>query len=210
MEAWYRITRPRAEVSEGRSFNPDEFAIALEQVAADRGPEDYRKPEQFLDRTCFTRALKEHMGMVLRRLAGRTENSAPVMTLVTQFGGGKTHTLTALFHLGKHGSRIKSHPAIQQLLSEAGLSDVPTTKVAVFVGNAYDPGPGRETPWMDLARQLAGDEGVAGLAGERVAVGRRIDGEDPEAERREQQVHVVQVQVPEQENDERQRGERGA
>lgn len=163
MEAWYKITTPRAEVREGRSFNPDEFAIALEQVAADRGPEDYRKPEQFLDRTCFTRALKEHMGMVLRRLAGRTEHSAPVMTLVTQFGGGKTHTLTALFHLGKHGRRVKGHPAIQQLLSEAGLDDVPTTKVAVFVGNAYDPGPGRETPWMDVARQLAGDEGVAAL-----------------------------------------------
>ena len=46
---------------------------------------------KFFSRTGFTRALGEHMGMVLRRLAGRTENSAPVMTLVTQFAGGKTH-----------------------------------------------------------------------------------------------------------------------
>jgi len=163
MEPWYRVTTPRAEVREGRSFNPDEFAIALEQVAADRGPDDYRKPEQFFARTCFTRALKEHMGMVLRRLAGQTEHSAPVMTLVTQFGGGKTHTLTALFHLAKHGSRVKGDPAIQQLLSDAGLTDLPTAKVAVFVGNAYDPGEGRETPWIDVARQLAGDAGVAAL-----------------------------------------------
>jgi hypothetical protein len=38
---------------------------------------------------------------------------------------------------------------------------VPHAKVAVFVGNAWDPQPGRETPWIDLARQLGGDAGVA-------------------------------------------------
>lgn len=68
MEPWYRVATPRAEVREGRSFNPDEFAVALEQVAAGRGPDDYRKPEQFFARTQFTPALKEHMGMVLRRM----------------------------------------------------------------------------------------------------------------------------------------------
>ena len=163
MEPWYKVTTPRAEVREGRSFNPDEFAIALEQVAAGGGPDDYRDPVKFFARTCFTRALKEHMGMVLRRLSGRTEHSAPVMTLVTQFGGGKTHTLTALFHLAKHSSRVKDEQAIKQLLSDSGLSELPMAKVAVFVGNAYDPGEGRETPWIDIARQLAGREGVATL-----------------------------------------------
>ena len=58
MEPWYKNTIPRAEVREGRSFNPDEFAIALEQVAADRGPDDYRDPVKFFSRTCFTRALR--------------------------------------------------------------------------------------------------------------------------------------------------------
>ena len=56
-----------------RSFSPEEFAIALEQVVAGTAPEEYRDPEQFFSRTCFTRALNEHAGMVLRRLAGRTE-----------------------------------------------------------------------------------------------------------------------------------------
>ena len=90
---------PRREVREGRSFSPDEFAIALEQVVAGTAPEDYSKPEQFFSRTCFTRALKDHAGMVLRRLSGETVNTAPVLTLITQFGGGKTHTLAALYHL---------------------------------------------------------------------------------------------------------------
>lgn len=163
MEPWYKIATPRAEVREGRSFNPDEFAIALEQVVAGRGPEDYRNPEQFISRTCFTRALRTHMGMVIRRLAGRTENTAPVMTLVTQFGGGKTHTLTALYHLATAGDKLKNSPDITGILHEAGLADVPRARVGVFVGNAWDPGPGRETPWIDLARQLAGEAGVAAL-----------------------------------------------
>lgn len=99
MEPWYKVTLPRPEVREGCSFNPDEFAIALEQVVAGTAPLDYRDPVQFFARTCFTRALREHAGMVLRRLAGKTENSAPVLTLIPQFGGGKTHTLALLYHL---------------------------------------------------------------------------------------------------------------
>src|SRR5437667_7818235 len=105
LDPWYKIVTPRKEVREGRSFNPDEFAIHLEQVVSGTAPEDYRDPAAFFSRTCFTRALREHLGMVLRRLAGRTDNSAPVLTLVTQFGGGKTHTLTSLYHLARNGPK---------------------------------------------------------------------------------------------------------
>ena len=106
MEPWYEIVEnvtPRKEVREGHSFDPDEFAIALERVVAKTAPEDYRDPRQFFSRTCWTRALREHVGMVLRRLAGKTENTPPVVTLVTQFGGGKTQTLASLYHLAKVG-----------------------------------------------------------------------------------------------------------
>ncbi|MFN3920505.1 MAG: DUF499 domain-containing protein [Methylohalobius sp.] len=163
MEAWYRVATPRKEVREGRSFNPDEFAIALEQVVAGTAPEDYRDPKQFFARTCFTRALREHAGMVLRRLSGRTDNTAPVLTLITQFGGGKTHTLTALYHLATSGEKAAGYSGVPELLQDAGLSAVPKARVGVFVGNAWDPQEGRETPWIDLARQLAGDAGVAAL-----------------------------------------------
>jgi predicted AAA+ superfamily ATPase len=83
MDPWYKIVTPRKEVREGRSFSPDEFAIALEQVVTGTAPEDYRNPLQFFSRTCFTRALKEHAGMVLRRLAGQTGNTAPVPACYT-------------------------------------------------------------------------------------------------------------------------------
>ena len=166
MDPWYRVVTPRKEVRDGRSFSPDEFAIALEQVGAGNAPEDYRDPAQFFSRTCFTRALKEHTGMVLRRLAGKTENTAPVVTLVTQFGGGKTHTLAALYHLAKAGEEALELPGILELLIEEGVSSAPSAKVGVFVGNAWDPEEGRETPWIDLARQIAGDEGVKALGTE--------------------------------------------
>src|SRR5262249_48119865 len=133
MEPWYKIATPRKEVREGRSFNPDEFAIALEQVVAGTAPEDYRKPDQFFARTCFTRALREHAGMVLRRLYGRTDNTAPVLTLITQFGGGKTHALTTLYHLARAGKSAKSYPGVSDLLLEAGLDAIPEARVAVFV-----------------------------------------------------------------------------
>src|SRR5216683_2368662 len=163
MEPWYKVATPRKEVREGRSFNPDEFAIALEQVVAGTAPEDYRDPQQFFARTCFTRALREHAGMVLRRLSGKTENAAPVLTLITQFGGGKTHTLTALYHLAKNGDAAAGYDGVANLVRDAGLASVPKAKVAVFVGNAWDPQAGRETPWLDIARQLAGDKGIEAL-----------------------------------------------
>ena len=119
MDPWYRVVTLHREVREGRSFSPEEFAIALEQVAAGSAPEDYRDPAQFFARTCFARALKEHAGMVLRRLSGRTENTASVLTLIGQFGGGKTHTLTALYHLAKAGAGGSALPGISDLLTDA-------------------------------------------------------------------------------------------
>ncbi len=160
MDPWYKVVTPRKEVREGRSFNPDEFAIAMEQVVAGTAPDDYNDPKQFFSRNYFTQALIEHSGMVLRRLSGDTKNTAPVLTLVTQFGGGKTHTLTALYHLANSGDVSKKFDGIPELLKEAGLKTVPKAKVGVFVGSAWDPQKGAETPWIDLARQLAGEKGV--------------------------------------------------
>ena len=121
MEPWYKIVELRKEVREGRSFNPDEFAIALEQVVAGTAPEDYQKPEQFFSRTCFTRALVDNSALVLRRLAGKTDNTVPVQTLVTQMGGGKTHMLTTLWHVANAGADAAKFPGVSDLLGTAGL-----------------------------------------------------------------------------------------
>jgi hypothetical protein len=102
--------------------------------------------------------------MVLRRLSGETEtNTAPVMTLITQFGGGKTHTLAALYHMTTNGPKAMDYSGVANLITEAGLKTVPEARVAAFVGNAWDPKENRETPWIDLAFQLAGSAGVKEL-----------------------------------------------
>ena len=163
LEPWYKVSIPRKEVREGRSFNPDEFAIHLEQVISGDAPEDYKDPMQFFSRTCFTSALREHTVMVLRRLAGETNNTSPVMTLVTQFGGGKTHTLTALYHLVTAGKKVSRLAEVVDLLKASGLREIPQAKVAAFVGNAWDPRERRETPWIDIAYQLAGERGLEEL-----------------------------------------------
>jgi hypothetical protein len=162
MEPWHKTAEPRREVREGRSFDPDEFAIRLEQVVRNdsNAPKDYTDPKQFFARTVFTSALKENLGLVLRRLTGKTGETSPVMSLVTQFGGGKTHTLTCLFHLAKNPKESLKNDGVQKFLLTEGVGKLPEVRVAVLVGNAWDPSAGRETPWIDLARQLAGDEGV--------------------------------------------------
>ena len=170
MDPWYRVVTLREEVREGRSFSPDEFAIALEQVVAGTAPADYTDPAQFFSRTYFTRALREHAGMVLKRLSGETANTAPVLTLISQFGGGKTHTLTSLYHIANAGPNAGELPGVGDLLQDAGLSAAPRARVGVFVGNAWDPSPGRETPWIDLARQVAGEQGIAALGDAAVSV----------------------------------------
>ena len=106
LKSWHMVVKPREEVRLGRSFNPDEFAIHLEQVVKGNAPEDYKDPVKFFSRNYFTQALTKHSGMVLRRLAGETNNTAPVLTLVTAFGGGKTHTLTTLYHLANNHAKV--------------------------------------------------------------------------------------------------------
>ena len=81
MEPWYKVVTPRKEVREGRSFNPRRVRGSLWSKSCAHRTDDYREPKQFFARTYFTRALREHAGMVLRRLSGKTENTAPVLSL---------------------------------------------------------------------------------------------------------------------------------
>lgn len=159
MEPWYKVVTPRKELREGRSLDPSEFAVHLDQIVNGTAPEDYREPAKFFARTYFASALVEHCGMVVRRLVGETANTAPVLSLITQFGDGKTHTLATLYHLVNAGPQAGECPGIPELLAKIGLREVPKAQVAVFVGNAWDAEEGRETPWIDIAWQLAGDAG---------------------------------------------------
>src|SRR5688572_12711621 len=143
MKPWYKVVTPREDLREGKPLDAAEFAVHLDQVRQGSAPADYREPDRFFARTYLTRNLTALAAEVIRRLSGeRTETSA-VFNLATQFGGGKTHALTLLYHLAKHGPAAKEWVGVSLLLERAGIRKVPQAETAVFVGTEFDSITGR-------------------------------------------------------------------
>ncbi|MDW8368109.1 MAG: DUF499 domain-containing protein, partial [Abditibacteriales bacterium] len=149
MKPWTQVVTPHVDI---RTGNLDEavFAADLSDVVADRGPLEYRDAATFFRKTYPTRGLANLLAVVLGRLAG-TGTGEAVIQIQTPFGGGKTHSLIALYHLIKHGRELDS--AVAAILTRAGVDAVPEAAVVSFVGTAADALQGR-TPWGELAHQL--------------------------------------------------------
>jgi len=164
LKPWHQVAVPREDLRKGIPLDAAEFAIQLDQVLDGRAPLDYRDPARFFARTYFTRAYRELTVSVLRRLAGETVGTSPGINLITQFGGGKTHFLTLLYHLFRAGDGARGWPGVEELLREARLDRIPQARVGVFIGNRFDfvvgvggaGEPRRRTPWGELAWQLGG------------------------------------------------------
>ncbi|MBN1482772.1 DUF499 domain-containing protein [candidate division KSB1 bacterium] len=168
LKPWYKVISPRADLREGKPLDASEFAVHLDQVRDGRANEDYQNPVRFFERTYLTKNLGQMAGEVVRRLSGiKTETSA-VFNMATQFGGGKTHALTLLYHLVSHGPKAKKWPWVSTILEHAKVQDVPESATAVFVGTEFDSirgrggddgTPNRKTPWGEIAYQLSGQAG---------------------------------------------------
>ena len=131
VKPWYKVVTPREDLREGKPLDASEFAVHLDQVREGNAPADYQKPERFFERTYLTKNLASLASEVIRRLSGeRTETNA-IFNLATQFGGGKTHALTLLYHLVKHGPAANNWVGVPQLLSRAGMANVPIAGTAV-------------------------------------------------------------------------------
>ena len=173
VKPWYKIVTPREDLREGKPLDASEFAVHLDQVREGRAPADYQKPERFFERTYLTKNLATLASEVIRRLSGeRTETNA-IFNLATQFGGGKTHALTLLYHLARSGPAANKWAGVSTLLARAGVAGVPKAEAAVFVGTEFDSISGRggndgmplrKTPWGEIAFQLGGEAGFAIVA----------------------------------------------
>jgi uncharacterized protein len=105
----------------------------------------------------------------LQRLSGR--GGDPVIGLQTAFGGGKTHTMLAVYHMA-NSSDLKPLSRIAELAAAAGMEAWKKPRVAVFVGTAkgadvslnLKDGPKIHTLWGYIAWRLAGAEGLAIVA----------------------------------------------
>jgi hypothetical protein len=170
MKPWYNVVTPREDLRQARPMDASEFAVHLDHVRDGRAPEDYQKPERFLERTYLTKNLVGLAGEVMRRLSGEKTETSAVFNMTTQFGGGKTHALTLLYHLAKNGPAADDWTGVRKILKRAGVNTNPKAATAVFVGTEFDSLTGRggkdgtplrKTPWGEIAYQLGGAEALA-------------------------------------------------
>jgi hypothetical protein len=173
LRPWRHVVTPREDLRDGKPLDAAEFAVHLDQVRDGAAPDVYTKPDQFFARTFLTKNILELAGQVVRRLNGVTTETSAVFNLATQFGGGKTHSLTLLYHLVKHGPASHGWAGVNQILAKSGQSQMPAGATAVFVGTEFDSITGRggndgtplrKTPWGEFAWQIGGAKAFALVA----------------------------------------------
>lgn len=165
LKPWREIITPHKDVASGK-YQQAEFAADLWQVYLGEANDEYKQPVEFFRRTFITDGLKQLLVGAIQRLKG--EGGDPVVELQTNFGGGKTHSMLALFHLFS-GTSAAELPGVDALVKEAGTGVVPGVKRAVLVGNRIPPGIPQKKPdgtvvrtlWGELAWQLGGKAGYA-------------------------------------------------
>ena len=165
VKPWREVATPHADVASGQ-YQQAEFAADLWQVHVGESAAEYGNPHEFFRRTFLTESLKELLEVAVRRLDGR--GGDPVVDLRTTFGGGKTHSMLALYHLFS-GTPPQELAGVEDVLAKAGTDAVGTPKRVVLVGTKVSPGsPARKhdgtevrTLWGELAWQLGGAEAFA-------------------------------------------------
>ena len=168
LKPWREIVTPHKDVASGR-YQQAEFAADLWQVHLGEGTDEYRDPVEFFRRTYLTESLKGLLVGAIHRLAGR--GGDPVVQLQTNFGGGKTHSMLALYHLFS-GTAPGDLAGVDTVLQEAQATELGTARRVVLVGNKISPGnPVTKadgtvvrTLWGELAWQLGGKEAFARIA----------------------------------------------
>jgi len=160
VKPWREVVTPHKDVASGR-YQQAEFAADLWQVHLGEGSDEYKNPAEFFRRTYLTESLKGLLISAVRRLSGT--GGDPVVQLQTNFGGGKTHSMLALYHLFSGVSHTELL-GIDAIMQEAGASGLPVTRHVVLVGNKISPGNPVVKPdgtvvrtlWGELAWQLGG------------------------------------------------------
>ena len=163
LKAWREVVTPHPDVSSGR-YQQAEFAADLWQVYQNEGSDEYKHPTKFFRRTFLTDGLRQLLERGLARMAGT--GGDPVVELQTNFGGGKTHSMLALWHLFS-GTAVGELPGVDELVKEAGVAVPKPVRRAVIVGTKISPGQPQKKPdgtvvrtlWGEIAWQLGGKEG---------------------------------------------------
>ena len=173
LKPWYDVIKPRKDLRQGSVPEASEFAVHLDQVRDGRALEEYKNPELFFTRTYLTKNLIRFAAETIRRLSGEKVETNAIFHMITQFGGGKTHALTLLYHLAEHGPAAHTWQGVANILREARVAAIPKARTAVFVGTEFDPlqgrggddgTPKRLTPWGEIAFRLGREAAFAEVA----------------------------------------------
>lgn len=166
LPSWREVMQPHPDVAEGR-YRAAEFAADLAQVSRGEGAYEYRDPVEFFARTYVTEGMAGLLTESLQRISGK--GGEPVIQLKTAFGGGKTHSMLALYHIARGGISIARVPNLKYVLERVGLDEFPRANVAVLVGTALDPTKKKNpanlpkytvsTIWGEMAYQLVTSAG---------------------------------------------------
>ncbi|MGC4778628.1 ATP-binding protein [Micromonospora chalcea] len=138
-------------------MSDNQFAAQLDKVVRDpSGYEVYSDADRFFDLTYPTSGLKQLLAKTFGRLAGVAGDDGDhgVLRAETSFGGGKTHSLVAVYHLAK-GARPAN---VNDFLDTSLLPEGPVS-VAAVVGDALDPVNGLATNGL-TSRTLWGEVGA--------------------------------------------------
>ncbi len=163
LRPWRLVVKPHPDVASGRYIQA-EFAADLAQVVQGRADPEYGDPKEFFRRTYLTEGLIDLLVTGIRRLTG--QGGDPVVQLQTSFGGGKTHSMLALYHLVGGQIGFSEIPGGEDIVSQIGdVDDRIEARRAVIVGTAFSPTEPRRyrdctthTLWGDIAYQLGGVE----------------------------------------------------
>lgn len=171
---WREVLVPHADIA-SNDFARAEFAADLHQVATGaEASSDYNDPVEFFNRTYLTEGLKNLLSIALKRVSGDM-NVAPVVNLQTAFGGGKTHSMLAVWHLFSGRTPTEYSQGVQDLVNGVAAGPAVVSldvKRVAIVGNELSPGQAWEKPdgtvirtvWGELAWQLGGSDGYAMVA----------------------------------------------
>jgi predicted AAA+ superfamily ATPase len=168
LKPWREVVTPHADVASGR-YQQAEFAADLWQVHLGEGSDEYRNPVEFFRRTFLTESLKRLLVGGVQRLSALGGDI--VVQLQTNFGGGKTHSMLALYHLFG-GAAAPDLAGIDAVLAKTEVKTLPRARRVVLVGNKISPGnPVTKkdgtvvrTLWGELAYQLGGARTFARIA----------------------------------------------
>ena len=150
MKPWHEVVVPHPDIRAGE-FDESVFAADLSDVIADRGPLEYRDAQTFFRKTYPTQGLVTLLSAIVSRLSGKGKGEA-VIQIQTPFGGGKTHSLIALYHLLKAPQDLQGSEVVSEVLKKAELKAIPAARIVTFTGTAADPL--GKTPWGEIAQQL--------------------------------------------------------